>query len=193
MKSILNIEKNIFELENILNEKQKIEELESSIQQLFFTILKDYPYLKSPTFSIIPTKALEFIVWYQDPNAITETLLIKQNSFDAYLWRCDDEKWYLNDLDFESAEIASKIIANVPVFNSIPENPKETKYLLEIGLIHFDERVLPHFSDRKPEDFREVLTWDDRFLLVGTQLNNLKLYSHEEWKALIDRENYHLG
>ncbi|MCH2011795.1 hypothetical protein MKX19_06685 [Acinetobacter pittii] len=90
MKSILNIEKNIFELENILNKKQKIEELESSIQQLFSIILKDYPYLKLPTFSIIPTRALEFIVWYQDPNAITETLLIKQNSFTAYLWRCDD-------------------------------------------------------------------------------------------------------
>jgi hypothetical protein len=30
-------------------------------------------------------------------------------------------------------------------------------------------------------------------LLVGTQLKNLKLYSHEEWKALTDRENYHLN
>ena len=193
MKSILNIEKNIFELENILNKKQKIEELESSIQQLFSIILKDYPYLKLPTFSIIPTKALEFIVWYQDPNAITETLLIKQNSFTAYLWRCDDEKWYLNDLDFESAEIASKIIANVPVFNSIPENPKEVKHLLEIGIMHFNEILFPIFSNRTLEDSREVLTWDDHFLLVGTQLTNLKLYSHEEWKALIDRENYHLG
>ncbi|WP_111854238.1 hypothetical protein [Acinetobacter oleivorans] len=193
MKSILNIEKNIFELENILNKKQKIEELESSIQQLFSIILKDYPYLKLPTFSIIPTKALEFIVWYQDPNAITETLLIKQNSFTAYLWRCDDEKWYLDDLYFEPREIASKLIKNIPVFYSIPENPKEVKHLLEIGIMHFNEILFPIFSNRTLEDSREVLTWDDHFLLVGTQLTNLKLYSHEEWSALIDRENSYLN
>lgn len=193
MKSILNIEKNIFELENILNKKQKIEELESSIQQLFSIILKDYPYLKLPTFSIIPTRALEFIVWYQDPNAITETLLIKQNSFTAYLWRCDDEKWYLDDLYSEPREIASKLIKNIPVFYSIPENPKEVKHLLEIGIMHFNEILFPIFSNRKLEDSREVLTWDDHFLLVGTQLTNLKLYSHEEWNALIDRENSYLN
>ncbi|MDA3558674.1 hypothetical protein MKL42_14380 [Acinetobacter sp. AOR15_HL] len=193
MKSILNIEKNIFELENILNKKQKIEELESSIQQLFSIILKDYPYLKLPKFSIIPTKALEFIVWYQDPNAITETLLIKQNSFDAYLWRCDDEKWYLDDFYSEPREIASKLIKNIPVFYSIPENPKEVKHLLEIGIMHFNEILFPIFSNRTLEDSREVLTWDDHFLLVGTQLTNLKLYSHEEWNALIDRENSYLN
>ncbi|AVZ04467.1 MULTISPECIES: hypothetical protein [Acinetobacter] len=193
MKSILNIEKNIFELENILNKKQKIEELESSIQQLFSIILKDYPYLKLPTFSIIPTRALEFIVWYQDPNAITETLLIKQNSFTAYLWRCDDEKWYLDDLYSEPREIASKLIKNIPVFYSIPENPKEVKHLLEIGIMHFNEILFPIFSNRTLEDSREVLTWDDHFLLVGTQLTNLKLYSHEEWNALIDRENSYLN
>lgn len=193
MKSILNIEKNIFELENILNKKQKIEELESSIQQLFSIILKDYPYLKLPTFSIIPTRALEFIVWYQDPNAITETLLIKQNSFTAYLWRCDDEKWYLDDLYSEPREIASKLIKNIPVFYSIPENPKEVKYLLEIGIMHFNEILFPIFSNGTLEDSREVLTWDDHFLLVGTQLTNLKLYSHEEWNALIDRENSYLN
>ncbi|KKC45028.1 hypothetical protein [Acinetobacter sp. V2] len=193
MKSILNIEKNIFELENILNKKQKIEELESSIQQLFSIILKDYPYLKLPTISIIPTRALEFIVWYQDPNAITETLLIKQNSFTAYLWRCDDEKWYLDDLYSEPREIASKLIKNIPVFYSIPENPKEVKYLLEIGIMHFNEILFPIFSNRTLEDSREVLTWDDHFLLVGTQLTNLKFYSHEEWNALIDRENSYLN
>lgn len=193
MKSILNIEDNILELEKILNKKQKTEELESSIQQLFSTILKDYPYLKSPTFSMIPTKDLEFIIWYQDPNAITETLLIKQNSFEAYIWRSSDQKWYLDDLYSEPHQIASKIIESIPMFHSIPENPKEVKHLLEIGIMHFNEILFPIFSNRTLEDSREVLTWDDHFLLVGTQLTNLKLYSHEEWNALIDRENSYLN
>ncbi|WP_338149637.1 hypothetical protein [Acinetobacter modestus] len=193
MKSILTIKDNISELVNIIHKKQKVEDLEIAIKDLFSLMLKDYPYLKPPKFSIIPTKTLAFSVWYEEPNAITETLLIEQNGFTAYLWRCDDQKWYLDDLDSEPHEIACKLIKNIPVLHSIPENPKEIKHLLEIGLIYFNPILFPCFSNKKLDDCREVLTWDDRFLLVGTQLKNLKLYSHEEWKALIDRENYHLN
>ncbi|MFV5263723.1 hypothetical protein ACMUMS_09150 [Acinetobacter courvalinii] len=192
MKSILNIKGNISVLVNIIHKNHKVEDLATAIKGLVSLILKDYPYLKLPKFSIIPTKSLAFTIWYHVPNAITETLLIEQNGFTAYLWRCDDQKWYLDDLDSEPHEIARKLIENIPVFHSIPENPKDIKHLLEIRLMNFDGRVIPHFSDRKPEDCREVLTWDDRFLLVGTQINNLKLYCHEEWKALVDRENYYL-
>ena len=193
MKSILTIKDNISELVNIIHKKQKVEDLEIAIKDLVSLMLKDYPYLKPPKFSIIPTKTLAFSVWYEEPNAITETLLIQQNGFTAYLWRCDDQKWYLDDLDSEPHEIARKLIENIPVFHSIPENPKEIKHLLEIGLIYFNPTLFPCFSNKNLEDCREVLTWDDRFLLVGTQLKNLKLYSHEEWKALTDRENYHLN
>jgi hypothetical protein len=193
MKSILKICDNISALVNIINKKQKVEDLETAIKDLVSLMLKDYPYLKPPKFSIIPTKNLAFSVWYQEPNAITETLMIEQNGFTAYLWRCDDQKWYLDDLDSEPHEIARKLIENIPVFHSIPENPREIKHLLEVGIMHFNTILFPNFSNKELEDSREVLTWDDRFLLVGTQVNNLKLYSHEEWKALIDRENYHLN
>ncbi|MGN5754239.1 hypothetical protein ACNQO8_03170 [Acinetobacter calcoaceticus] len=193
MKSILKINDNISALVNIINKKQKVEDLETAIKDLVSLMLKDYPYLKPPKFSIIPTKTLAFSVWYQEPNAITETLMIEQNGFTAYLWRCDDQKWYLDDLDSEPREIASKLIKNIPAFYSIPENPKEVKHLLETGIMHFNEILFPIFSNRTLEDSREVLTWDDHFLLVGTQLTNLKLYSHEEWNALIDRENSYLN
>ncbi|WP_109440311.1 hypothetical protein [Acinetobacter haemolyticus] len=191
MKSILNLKDNILELENIFYKEQNLEELKTSIQQLFSKILKAYPYLKLPTFSIIPTKSLEFIVWYQDPNAITETLLIEQNGSDAYIWKGTDQKWYLDDLHYEPHQIACRLIEVIPVFHSLPENPREVKHLLDIGMMHFDVNICPKFSERKLEDGREVLTWDDRFLLVGTQLNNLKLYSHKEWNDLINRENYY--
>lgn len=193
MKSILTIKDNISELVNIIHKKQKVEDLERAIKDLVSLMLKDYPYLKPPKFSIIPTKTLAFSVWYEEPNAITETLLIEQNGFTAYLWRCDDQKWYLDDFYSEPYQIACKLIEIIPVFHSLPENPREVKHLLEIGIMDFDANFFPKFSERKLEDDREVLTWNDRFLLVGTQLENLKLYSHEEWKALIDRENYHLN
>ncbi|MCH7307956.1 hypothetical protein MMO38_07345 [Acinetobacter sp. NIPH 1852] len=191
MKSILNLKDNIFELENIFYKEQNLEELKISTQQLFSRLLKAYPYLKLPAFSIVPTKSLEFIVWYQDPNAITETLLIEQNGSDAYIWKCADQKWYLDDLYSEPHQIACKLIESIPVFHSIPENPREVKHLLEIGIMHFDACIFPKFSERKLEDDREVLIWDDRFLLVGTQLENLKIYSHKQWHDLVNRENYY--
>lgn len=191
MKSILNLKDNILELENIFYKEQNLEELKISIQQLFSKILKAYPYLKPPTFSIIPTKSLEFIVWYQDPNAVTETLLIEQNGSDAYIWKGADQKWYLDDFYSEPYQIACKLIEIIPVFHSLPENPREVKHLLEIGIMDFDANFFPKFSERKLEDDREVLTWDDRFLLVGTQLENLKIYSHKQWNDLVNRENYY--
>ncbi|NCU22444.1 hypothetical protein DZC41_02935 [Acinetobacter haemolyticus] len=191
MKSILNLKDNILELENIFYKEQNLEELKISIQQLFSKILKAYPYLKPPTFSIIPTKSLEFIVWYQDPNAVTDTLLIEQNGSDAYIWKGVDQKWYLDDFYSEPHQIACKLIEIMPVFHSLPENPREVKHLLEIGIMDFDANFFPKFSERKLEDDREVLTWDDRFLLVGTQLENLKIYSHKQWNDLVNRENYY--
>ncbi|QER39878.1 hypothetical protein F2A31_09180 [Acinetobacter suaedae] len=191
MKSILNLKDNILELENIFYKEQNLEELKNSIQQLFSKILKVYPYLKPPTFSIIPTKSLEFIVWYQDPNAITETLLIEQNSSEAYIWKGADQKWYLDDLYSEPHKIACKLIEIMPGFHSLPENPREVKHLLEIGIMYFNANIFPKFSERKLEDDREVLTWDDRFLLVGTQLENLRIYSHKQWSDLVSRENYY--
>ncbi|MCH7336770.1 hypothetical protein [Acinetobacter sp. NIPH 2699] len=193
MKKNSNVEDYITELASIIHKEEKLETLKNAIEQLFYEILKNYPYLKLPSFSTIPTKSLEFSVWYQDPNAITETLLIEQNSFAAYIWKCDDQKWYLDDLYSDRCEIASQLIESMPVFHSIPENPKEVQHLLEIGIMHFDAILFPKFSERKPEDCREVLTWDERFLLVGTQLNNLRIYSYDEWKALIHRENIYLA
>ena len=56
MKSILTIRDNISELVNIIHKNQKVEDLEIAIKYLVSLMLKDYPYLKPPKFSIIPTK-----------------------------------------------------------------------------------------------------------------------------------------
>ena len=77
MKSILTIKDNISELVNIIHKKQKVEDLEIAIKDLVSLMLKDYAYLKPPKFSIIPTKTLAFSVWYEEPNAIIEILLIE--------------------------------------------------------------------------------------------------------------------
>lgn len=130
-------------------------------------------------------------VWYQEPNAITETLNIHQEKCDLYLWRCADQNWYLDDLYSDFSEIVNQILINIPIFHLIPENPKEVKTLLENGLMDFKPEIFPKFSEKILGDLNEVLTWDDCFLLVGTSVKNLKIYSHKEWDDLIRRENFY--
>ena len=190
MKSIPNLQDYKIELIQILSNTKAVEILKESLRKLLLEVLKNNSYMSLPEFKIVPTESLQFSVWYQDPDAITETLRIHQEKCDLYLWRCTDEKWYLDDLYNNASEITEQILARIPIFHKIPENPKEVKALLESGLMDFKPEIFPIFSKNKPNDLNEVLTWDDRFLLVGTKVENLKIYSLTEWDMLIEREDF---
>ncbi|AWL28519.1 hypothetical protein DJ533_08055 [Acinetobacter defluvii] len=190
MKSISNLEDYRTEFVHIFQSTDDVEILLENLKNLFLKILQPYDCMVLPKFQIISTGSLQFSVWYQDPDAITETLNIHQKKCDLYLWRCSDQKWYLDDLYDDINEIVEQIFKNIPAFHLIPENPKEVKALLENGLMDFKPEAFPKFSEKIPSDLNEVLTWDDRFLLVGTNIENLKIYSWKEWDDLIERENY---
>lgn len=190
MKSIPNLQDYRNELIHIFQNSKEVDILLGNFKKIFLKILLPYSYLRLPKFTIIPTESLEFSIWYEDPEAITETLNIHQGPCDLYFCRCADHKWYLDDLYDDLDEIADKILNDIPIFHRIPENPKEVKTLLENGLIDFKPEKFPIFSANKIKDFNEVLTWDDRFLLVGTKVENLKIYSYKEWNDLIIRENH---
>ncbi|AXY56442.1 hypothetical protein CDG60_07575 [Acinetobacter chinensis] len=193
MKSIPNLQDYKIELLQILSNTKDVELLKESLRKLFLDILKNYSYMSLPEFKIVLTESLKFSAWYQDPDAITETLSIHQGKCDLYLWKCADQKWYLDDLYDDINEITEQILARIPIFHLIPENPREVKILLESGLMVFKPEMFPVFSKIEPNDLNEVLTWDDRFLLVGTKVENLKIYSLEEWGGLVGRENFYRG
>ncbi len=191
MKTIFHLIDYKIKLIKIISITKDVETLRTKLKQLFLEVVKNYPYMVLPEFKIVPTKSLQYLVWYQDPDAITETLNIHQGKCDLYLWLCLDQKWYLDDLYDDVSEITEQILARIPIFHKIPENPKEVKALLENGLMDFKLGVFPIFSKKIPNDLNEVLTWDDRFLLVGTNIENLKIYSWKEWDELIGRENFY--
>ncbi|QOW45681.1 MULTISPECIES: hypothetical protein [Acinetobacter] len=191
MKTIPNLYDYKVELAQIFQQSKEVEVLLEKIRLLFTKILFNFSYMKLPNFQIILTGSLKFSVWYQEPNAITETLNIHQEKCDLYLWRCVDQKWYLDDLYSDVNEVAEQILKSIPAFHSTPENPKEVKTLLENGLMNFEPEIFPKFSETIPDDLNEVLTWDDRFVLVGTSVENLKIYTYKEWNELIERENFY--
>lgn len=146
MKTISNLNQYKNELSHIFQQAKEVGILLESIKNLFLKVLNPYPYMNSPELKLINTDSLKFSVWYEDPNAITETLNIHQTECDLYLWRCADQKWYLNDLYNDTHEISKKIIDSLPVFYSIPENPKEIKTLLDNGLISFQFKNFQYFQ-----------------------------------------------
>lgn len=191
MKTVPNLQDYKIDLINIFSNTMYVEILAEKLKQLFIEILKRHPYIRLPELKIVPTKSLQHSVWYQEPNAITETLNIHQEKCDLYLWRCADQNWYLDDLYSDVSEVAEQILKSIPAFHSTPENPKEVKTLLENGLMNFKPETFPKFSEKILGDLNEVLTWDERFLLVGTSVENLKIYNHKEWNDLIRRENFY--
>ena len=191
MKTIPNLQIYKPDLIQIFNTTVGIEILMEKLKLLFKRVLECYPYMRLPEFKIIPTESLKFSIWYQEPDAITETLNIRQEKTDLYLWRCIDKKWYLNDLYSDNDVIADVFLNEIIIFHIIPENPKEVKTLLENGLMDFKPENFPKFSEKKVTDLNEVLTWDDRFILVGTNVENLKIYNYQEWDKLIQRENFY--
>lgn len=94
-------------------------------------------------------------------------------------------------MENDAAKIAEILIMDIPIFSKIPTNVKEIKELLEHGLMKFDPKKFPNFSESKPRDLNEVLSWDGKYILTGTNVGNLKVLTYNEWGNLIKRENFY--
>lgn len=176
---------------SIFSESFGLDILQNRLQSFFEEVFQNYPYLKLPQMDIVSTASLKYQVYYQEPDADPETLTIGIGHWNIYIWRTLDGNWCLDDLYEEPIGIVAEILTLCPLFLMIPKNVKNLKELLEIGMIlekHLFQ--LPKFSEIQPDDCREVLSWDGRYLLTGNKVENLKLYSYREWDELIQRENF---
>ncbi|MBJ8453571.1 hypothetical protein I6M90_19305 [Acinetobacter bereziniae] len=178
------------DLIQIFGKNDQIHLLKSSLHDFFIQVFRKYPYLKLPEMNIIATETLKHQIYYQDPNAESETLNIHIQQWDIYIWRTLDGYWCLDDFYQQTIEIVEQILTICPLFSIIPENVKALKKLLDEHYI-LEEYLfdLPKFSENAPSDICEVLSWDGQYLLTGNKIENLKLYTYKEWDELIEREN----
>ncbi len=191
MKSIVSKKRIFNRLEYALGELGSTEELIGEFREAFKLVYKEIPLLLPYELNLVKTEELRYSEFYQTGPDLSEFAIeIKGSKYCEYLWK-DLGDWVLADEFYTPAEIAEQV-CNAPIFTQMPENVKELKWLLSEGCWRFMPEDLPKFGGITPEDSLEIISWDNQYLLVGTQLENIEMVSRDEWDRIRTRETYWL-
>ncbi|MDN5565949.1 MAG: hypothetical protein L0G25_04025, partial [Psychrobacter sp.] len=68
---------------------------------------------------------------------------------------------------------------------SVPLKVKDIKRLILESYWTFDINILPKLSSDTPEDTRELISWDEKCVLTGTNKENMCVISREKWNKII--------
>ena len=66
---------------------------------------------------------------------------------------------------------------------------KDVKRLILEGYWKFDMNIVPKLSSDTPNDTRELISWDDKCVLTGTNKHNMCVLSRREWDEIVSNEN----
>ena len=173
-------------IEQLLDSTEDIGKVYSGLTGLYSCVLKETPLVNPIAISLVDAKIL-YHYFYQISPDYSETIEITEGNQNTYLWM-DDGSWCLDDGFWNNSKIA-QAMANSPMFNSVPENIRELYSLLNEKKWRFSSEELPVFGGRAPGDAREVLSYDENYILAGTNLDTISVISRKDWDDLCQREN----
>ena len=174
-------------IEKALSSTQQIPQALQRIASTYSTIKNDLLLCTPFRIEPIPTDSLRYSIYYQDGiNMSKMSIMISHINYDAYLWT-DCGQWYLDDYYSDIKEIAIKM-SEAPVFQRVPENIRELYSLIKEGYWEFDGNSMPYFDGLAPDDCDEVLSWDKRYILTGTDAKNMSIVKRDEWDKICKRE-----
>lgn len=186
MKQVDSINKYISKFRDAFHKAKDVPDALSLLSCVYKEIESDHPYFSSFELVSIDTRRIQYTVYYQEPPGISETTIkIKNIGYEGHIWK-DGDGWCLDDTYWGADRISEELVKCFIVTN-YPENVKELKALLEGGFWSLCPN-LPCFGGQLPEDINEVISWDRRFVLVGTKLDNLSITSRDDWDELCKRE-----
>ena len=188
MKSYLFKKQFSDEIIKVLSAASRVEDALVPLSSVYEAIIKSLPFISQFQLSLVKTESLRYSVFYQgSPDMSENSIMISNVEYEAYLW-IDSNKWCLDDDLYKVNEIAHQL-SEAPLFNNIPENIRELEYLLKGKYWKFSTENLPCFGGEKPNDENEVLSWDKKYILAGTSLNNLAIIPRDEWNRLCNNES----
>ncbi len=176
----------IKKVQQLLDSTVDVDKVNSRLPELYSCVLKEIPLINPIAMSIVDSTKL-YHYYYQINPDFGKAIEIVEGEQNTYLWM-DDGSWCLDDQFRSSAKIA-KSMANSSMFNCVPENIRELNLLLTEKHWRFSTEDLPIFGGVPPADAREVLSYDDNYILAGTNLDTLSVLSRKEWDDLCQREN----
>lgn len=170
-----------------LNNYDDVESLYLNINKIYEEIQVTQPWLEPFTIKIDKTtNHLEFYYYCSAVHSENCVVISTMNEY-GFIFR-DLDRWILcDDYDRSNTRIAELLMSWRCL--STPSKVKEIKRLILKGYWKFDVDIVPKLSSETPSDTRELISWDDKCVLTGTNKENMCVLSRKEWDKIVLNEN----
>ena len=170
-----------------LNFCDDVESLYLKISKIYEEIQLSQPWLEPFTVKIDKTiNHLEFYYYCVDTHLENCVVISTRNEY-GFIFG-DSHRWNLcDDYNMSNAKIA-ELLMSWRCF-SMPSKVIKVKNLILEGYWKFDLNIVPKLSLDIPLDTQELISWDDKCVLNGTNKDNLCVISRKEWNKIINNEN----
>ncbi|MCP3923853.1 MAG: hypothetical protein GY714_14845 [Desulfobacterales bacterium] len=167
-----------------LTKCSKLKELYQKLKIIFNRINDQLFWITPFEVVISPTKDI-IEPWYYDPKSQSKySVLIERNGECCYIFRELD--WSLDDEISVNKQIADRL-GDWEIFHA-PTNVRDIEALLKKNCWKFDKDKIPKIGDYPPEDTREILSWDKKYVLTGTTIDNMCRVTRDKWSEICRRE-----
>ncbi|XZZ40573.1 hypothetical protein ACJJIE_01740 [Microbulbifer sp. TRSA001] len=165
-----------------------LEAINRELASIYNLIQSDIPLAIPVSLEVVETKSLQYRIFYQAGYGMSvNSILISQGEFESYLWS-DCDGWCLDDDYWDVREIA-RHLSKIPVIVDYPKNVGELYNNFVQGLWVFSLSNVPSFGGEPPRDLEEVISWDQKNVLVGTEVSNMEIVPRETWDNICERES----
>ena len=170
-----------------LNNYDDVESLYLNINKIYKEIQIAQPWLEPFAVKLDKTtNHLEFYYYCAETHLENCVVISTKNEY-GFIFG-DSHRWNLcDDYDMSNAKIAELLMSWRCLF--MPLKVKEVKRQILEGYWKFDVDVIPKLSSDTPSDTRELISWDDKCILTGTNKENMCVLSRKDWNKIILNEN----
>ncbi len=189
MKTYPHRKKFIYNIESLLNRSVDVNYVLQEIRKIYSDIAIETPCMTRFSFDLVDTESLRNVEFYQIPSESlsNKSIEISHTKLIEYIW-LEDGEWCYGDTEYGAQDIATAL-SEATFFKQYPETVKDLQKLLNDGLWVFEKSRFPSFGDARFSDFDEVLSWDEKHVMVGTTLENAEVVSIEEWNRITTNES----
>jgi hypothetical protein len=177
-----------------LNQSKNIDELYRRINPYIQSLNSEFNYLKNFEVGFDITRGVMLEPWYYDPKYYSEVAIkISQNKQKKFVWinegRWESEYSWHAEGYWESSKINEGIASELSewICLDFPKDIKSMLSLIKEGYWLLNSQ-LPILSEKSMKDTNEVYSWDDKYVLTGTNIENIDMITIGHWERIVENE-----